>query len=46
MVWFTYLERTVTTDFTPVYSRLDDFIPFMEIFIIPTLFGLYSYLLQ
>ncbi|NLK03981.1 MAG: phosphoesterase [Clostridiales bacterium] len=35
MVWFTYLERTVTTDFTPVYSRLDDFIPFMEIFIIP-----------
>lgn len=35
MIWFTYLERTVTTDFTPVYSRLDDYIPFMEIFFIP-----------
>ncbi|NLO09800.1 MAG: phosphatase PAP2 family protein [Clostridiales bacterium] len=35
MVWFTYLERTVTTDFTPVSSRLDKYIPFMEIFIIP-----------
>lgn len=35
MIWFTILERTVTTDFTPVYSRLDDYIPFWEIFIIP-----------
>lgn len=35
MIWFTYLERTVTTKFTPVYSKLDDLIPFMEIFIIP-----------
>ncbi|CUH91728.1 phosphatase PAP2 family protein [Herbinix luporum] len=35
MIWFTYLERTVTTEFTPVYSRLDDYIPFLEIFIIP-----------
>lgn len=35
MVWFTYLERTVTTDFTPIYSRLDNYIPFMEIFVIP-----------
>lgn len=35
MIWFTALERTVTTDFTPVYSRLDDYIPFLEIFIIP-----------
>jgi len=37
MIWFTYLERTVTTKFTPVHSRLDDYIPFMEIFIIPYL---------
>lgn len=35
MIWFTILERTVTTDFTPVYSKLDDYIPFMEIFILP-----------
>ena len=33
MIWFTYLERTVTTKFTPVHSKLDDYIPFMEIFI-------------
>lgn len=35
MIWFTCLERTVTTDFTPVYSKLDKYIPFMEIFVIP-----------
>lgn len=35
MIWFTILERNVTTDFTPVYSRLDDVIPFLEVFIIP-----------
>lgn len=35
MIWFTYLERTVTTDFTAVHSKLDKYIPFMEIFIIP-----------
>lgn len=37
MIWFTILERNVTTDFTPVYSRLDDVIPFLEVFIIPYL---------
>lgn len=35
MVWFTYLEKTVTKDFTPVYSKLDDLITFNELFIIP-----------
>lgn len=35
MIWFTYLERTVTTDFIPVYSKLDKYIPFMELFVIP-----------
>ena len=35
VIWFTYLERTVTTKFHPVYSRLDDLIPFNEVFIIP-----------
>ena len=37
MAWFTYLEKTVTTKFNPVYSRLDDLIPFNELFIIPYL---------
>lgn len=37
MIWFTYLEKTITTKFTPVYSKLDDLIPFAEIFIIPYL---------
>lgn len=36
MIWFTYLERSVTR-FTPVYSKLDKYIPFMEIFVIPYL---------
>jgi membrane-associated phospholipid phosphatase len=35
MIWFNYLERTVTKSFTPIYSKLDDYIPFNEIFIIP-----------
>lgn len=35
MAWFCYLERTVTTKFTPVHSRLDDLIPFNEYFVIP-----------
>jgi membrane-associated phospholipid phosphatase len=35
MVWFMYLERTVTTKFHPIHSKLDDLIPFCEIFVIP-----------
>ena len=35
MLWFGYLERTVTTHFNVIYSRLDDYIPFNELFIIP-----------
>lgn len=35
MIWFLYLERTVTTQFTPIHSKLDDLIPFNEVFIIP-----------
>jgi len=35
MIWFSYLERTVTTNFTPIYSKLDDLIPFNELFVIP-----------
>jgi membrane-associated phospholipid phosphatase len=36
MIWFTLLERNVK-EFTPVHSRLDDFIPFNEYFLIPYL---------
>jgi membrane-associated phospholipid phosphatase len=36
MAWFLYLEE-VTNKFTPIYSRLDDYIPFNEWFVIPYL---------
>ncbi len=35
MLWFTWLERTVTKDYTVLHIRLDDMIPFAEIFVIP-----------
>lgn len=35
MLAFSYLERTVTTDFALVHMRLDDYIPFIEYFVIP-----------
>ena len=35
MPWFTLLEQTVTTDFTVIHMKLDDYIPFAEIFVIP-----------
>lgn len=37
MLWFGYLERTVTTDFSLISSPLDKYIPFVEYFIIPYL---------
>ncbi|MDF2541930.1 MAG: putative rane protein [Herbinix sp.] len=35
LLWFTYLERTVTTNFIPIYIKLDDLVPFNELFVIP-----------
>lgn len=35
--WFMYLEKTVTKDFYVIHTRLDDFIPFSEYFILPYL---------
>jgi membrane-associated phospholipid phosphatase len=35
LFWFTYLEQAVTTKFNVVYSKLDNLIPFQEVFIIP-----------
>lgn len=34
LIWFTYLEKNVTK-FTPIHTKLDDMIPFCEVFIIP-----------
>lgn len=33
--WFFYLEKTITTNYTAIHIRLDDFIPFNEFFVIP-----------
>lgn len=35
--WFNYLEKTITPDskYTVMYSKIDDLIPFNEIFVIP-----------
>lgn len=35
MLWFSYLEKTVTTRFHVIHVALDDYIPFCEYFIIP-----------
>lgn len=37
MIWFTALEKSVTTNYTPIHIWLDDIIPFNEFFIIPYL---------
>lgn len=36
-IWFVYVERTVTRRFHIVHMAVDDYIPFIEIFIIPYL---------
>ena len=35
MIWFSYLEKTVTTQFHVIHVALDDYIPFCEYFVIP-----------
>ncbi|BCJ96708.1 hypothetical protein acsn021_42770 [Anaerocolumna cellulosilytica] len=35
LAWFFALEKSVTTDYHPVYIWLDDYIPFNEWFVIP-----------
>ena len=37
LVWFAYVEKTVTTNFHVIYMKIDDYIPFCEIFIVPYL---------
>lgn len=36
-IWFIYVERTVTRRFHIVHTVVDDYIPFVEIFIVPYL---------
>ena len=35
LVWFNYLEKTVTTHFHVIHVPIDDYIPFCEYFVIP-----------
>ena len=35
--WFSYLEKTVTKEYSIIHSAVDDFIPFCEYFIVPYL---------
>ncbi len=37
LVWFAYLEQTVTRRFHVIHMTVDDYIPFVEVFIIPYL---------
>lgn len=37
MPWFTWLEKTVTSDYYVIHSVFDDYIPFCEYFIVPYL---------
>ncbi len=37
LVWFAYLERTVTRRFHVIHMAVDDYIPFVELFIVPYL---------
>lgn len=35
LTWFFYLEKTVTKGYQVIYMKLDDYIPFCELFVIP-----------
>ncbi|MBE5874718.1 MAG: phosphatase PAP2 family protein [Lachnospiraceae bacterium] len=35
LTWFVYLEKTVTKGYQIIYMKLDDYIPFCELFVIP-----------
>ncbi|MGL6199989.1 MAG: phosphatase PAP2 family protein [Lachnospiraceae bacterium] len=37
MPWFLWLEKTVTKEFYVIHSSLDDYIPFIEYFVVPYL---------
>lgn len=33
--WFSYLEKAVTKNYTVIHMAVDDYIPFLEVFVIP-----------
>lgn len=35
LLWFSYLEKTVTSHYTEIHVALDDYIPFCELFVVP-----------
>lgn len=35
LTWFCHLEKTVTKQYTVIHMALDDYIPFVEVFVIP-----------
>ncbi len=37
LIWFSYLEQTVTRHFHVIHLTLDDYIPFCEVFVVPYL---------
>ncbi|MCR5031739.1 MAG: phosphatase PAP2 family protein [Lachnospiraceae bacterium] len=37
LLWFAYLEKTTTRNYTLIHTKVDDYIPFLEVFIIPYL---------
>ncbi len=37
LLWFAYVEKTVTTHFHVIHMEIDDYIPFCEYFIVPYL---------
>ncbi len=37
VIWFNFLEKNITTNYTLVHIKLDDYIPFNEWFVIPYL---------
>lgn len=34
-LWFGYLEKTVTTQYRVIHMNIDDYIPFLEVFVVP-----------
>ncbi|MBR1476741.1 MAG: phosphatase PAP2 family protein [Lachnospiraceae bacterium] len=35
LIWWGYLERNITTDYTVIHMGIDDYIPFCEFFVVP-----------
>ena len=40
--WFQYLEKKVTVHFNVIHMAIDDYIPFIEFFVIPYFYGFFT----